>query len=76
MSTIDRAYLMIDKKQNVWFGDSGASCHITNNDTGMFNWKTIDDDIGTGDGRSVTAIKEGSIRLKVCQRNGDTCMSE
>jgi len=29
----------------IWIGDSDASCHMTNDDTGMFEVKTIQDKI-------------------------------
>jgi len=29
----------------IWIGDSGASCHMTNDETGMFEVKTIQDEI-------------------------------
>ena len=29
---------------DIWIADTGASCHITNNDTGMFNTQTLKDD--------------------------------
>jgi hypothetical protein len=55
---IDKAYHMNQTKDNIWLGDSGASCHFTNDDTGMYEWKSIRHTIGTGDGRTTTATKE------------------
>jgi hypothetical protein len=58
--------------ENIWLGDSGASCHFTNDDTGKYSTKVIHDAIGTGDGGITYATKEGSIRLQVVQQNGET----
>ena len=56
--------------ENTWIGDSGASCHMTNSDLGMFDWKRIDEEITIGNGRPMKATKVGSIRLETIQKNG------
>ena len=56
--------------ENTWIGDSGASCHMTNSDIGMFDWKRIDEEITIGNGRPMKATKVGSIRLETIQKNG------
>jgi hypothetical protein len=56
--------------EHLRIGDSGASCHFINDDSAMFNWRSIYDEIGVGDGNIVVATKEGSVRLEVQQRNG------
>ena len=61
----------LSDNNNLWIGDSGTSCHFTNDDTGMFNWEPIHDEIGVGNGNIVVATKRGSIRLVVHQRNGN-----
>jgi hypothetical protein len=40
-----------------WMGDTGSSCHITNDDTGMFQWKHINHPIQVGDGSTIYATK-------------------
>jgi hypothetical protein len=59
--------------KDLWIGDSGASCHFINTDKGMFNFKHIYDKIGVGNGNVAIASKEGSVKLKVYQKNGETC---
>jgi hypothetical protein len=38
----------------------------------MFNYKHIQEPITVGDGTMALATKEGSIKLQVIQRNGNT----
>jgi hypothetical protein len=57
-------------QKNLWIGDSVASCHFTNDDTGMFNCKEIYNEIGVGNGNITIATKDRSICLKVFQKNG------
>ena len=56
--------------ENTWIGDSGASCHMTNDDSGMFDSRTIDEEITSGSGKPMTATKIGSIRVKSIQCDG------
>ena len=46
--------------KNTWIRDSGASCHITNNDTGLYDITNIDKSI---QGRSgiMPAMKKGKL---------------
>ena len=55
---------------NTWIGDSGASCHMTNSDEGMFDWKRIDEEITIGNGKPMKATKVGSLRLESIQKDG------
>eukprot|EP00984_Skeletonema_dohrnii_P022875 scaffold11976_cov67-Skeletonema_dohrnii-CCMP3373.AAC.1 len=61
--TIDgQVYPSFTKK--TWFGDTGASCHITNDDSGMYEVESIDEPIA-GIGRDcIRATKKGK---KLCQ---------
>ena len=44
-----------------WIGDSGATVHITNDDTGMFNIKKCDFDITVGNQET---YKDGRYKSK------------
>jgi hypothetical protein len=70
---IDRAMAVTSTHQHAWMGDSGSSCHFTNDDTGMFQWKHIKHPIQVSDGSTVYATKLGDIHLEVQQRNGTKC---
>ena len=39
--------------KHTWITDSIATCHITNNNTGVYNVETISDKIKLGQGREV-----------------------
>ena len=58
----------IESKEQ-WFGDSGASVHITNSDVGMFNIRPCDSAITIGDGSKLKCEKVGDLKVKVLQRN-------
>ena len=48
-----------------WIGDSGATVHITNDDTGMFNIKKCDFDIMVGNQETTKCTKMGDINLRL-----------
>ena len=55
--------------KNTWIGDSGASCHITNNNTGLYDITDIDKSI-QGSSSLIHATKKGKLRVKVWQVDG------
>ena len=57
------------KSHEQWFGDSGASVHITNNDLGMFNIRPCDTGITIGDGSKLKCEKTGDLKVKVLQKD-------
>ena len=46
-------------KNNYFIGDTGASCHMTHSDDGLFNMKEIDEPISVGNGQTMMATKFG-----------------
>jgi len=58
--------------EDIWIGDSGASCHMTNDDTGMFDCTKIDEDITIGNGKPMKATKLGKIQAEIIQQDGST----
>ena len=55
--------------KNTWIGDLDASCHITNNDTGLYDITNINKLVwGSSDGMS--AMKKGKPHIKICQVEG------
>ena len=48
--------------ENIWIGDSGASCHYYNSDQGLFDVKDISERIMVGNGKTMEATKIGSLR--------------
>ena len=55
--------------KNTWIGDLGASCHITNNNTGLYDVTNIDESI-QGSSRILPTMKKGKPWFKVHQVNG------
>jgi hypothetical protein len=55
--------------KDLWIAETGASCHMTCNDIGMFNCIDINEDIKVGDGNYIKAIKMGSKRVSILQPN-------
>ena len=57
---------------DTWIADTGASCHITNEDTGMYDTMLLKNDyITVADEREVKAIKIGKLDMMVLQENGE-----
>ena len=52
--------------KNTWIGDSGASCHITNNNSGLYDITKIDEFI-QGSSGIMSAMKKGKLQVKVHQ---------
>jgi hypothetical protein len=59
------------KQRHMWIGDSGASCHFTNDITGFIKWRHINDEIGVGNSDIAISTKIGTLRLEVIRRNGN-----
>ena len=57
-------------RNNIWLDNSGASCHMCNDDTNMFDWTPIDSHIKIGDGKYMSATKIGKLKLTVVQASG------
>jgi len=55
---------------NLWLGDTGASCHMTNSMDGMFNTKEVNTGIVFGNGQRLKAVYIGDKRGVVMQNNG------
>ena len=47
--------------ENIWIGDSGASCHYCNSDQGMFDIQEVSESITVGNGKTMEAIKIGKL---------------
>ena len=51
--------------RNTWIGDSGVCCHITNNDTHMYDITNINETIH-GISGIMPAMKKGKLCVNVC----------
>lgn len=57
---------------HLWIGDSGASCHMTCSDEGMFDCRQIQSSVKIGNGKTLSATKIGKKRMTVVQKDGTT----
>ena len=57
---------------NMWIGDSGASCHMTCSLDGMHNLRTISSPIQIGTGDTIECTQIGDKLVKVIQQDGST----
>ena len=60
-----------ENDQNIWIGDSGASCHYCNSEEGLYDYTTISEEITVGNGNKMIAKKVGNLRCTVQQKNGE-----
>ena len=57
--------------ENIWIADTGASCHMTNNDTGMYDIKIPKEDyITVANNQELKVVKIGKIDMIAKQENG------
>ena len=56
--------------KNIWLGDTGASCHMTNDDAGMFDCRQHQSMIKIGNGKSLLSTKIGKKNVLVVQKDG------
>ena len=52
-----------------WIGDLGASCHILQNDTRVYDVANINESV-QGSSGNISATKTGKLCIKVCQDDG------
>jgi glutaredoxin len=50
---------------NIWIGDSGASCHITCTDAGMYDCRRINSAVKIGNGKLLRVTKIGKKRMSI-----------
>jgi hypothetical protein len=57
-------------KTNLWIGDTGASCHMTNSLDGMFNLKSVTSAVQVGTGSTISCTQISDKRVMICQKDG------
>jgi hypothetical protein len=55
---------------DIWIGDSGASCHVTQNDIGMFDTVASEKHIIVGGGSKLPILKTGKLKVAFEGRDG------
>ncbi|KAL7572821.1 hypothetical protein ACA910_014675 [Epithemia clementina (nom. ined.)] len=63
--------LNFDKlEHDIWLGDSGASSHMTNDSTGMYNMEEIKGGVVKGDGSGIAITHQGKLDVFIHQKDG------
>jgi hypothetical protein len=57
-------------KKNLWIADTGASCHMTCSEEGLYNCVEIKEEIKVGDGNYIKATKMGEKHVLIKQPGG------
>ena len=70
---VEYSYFALNKtsNHNLWVGDTGASCHMTNNLDGMINIRDNKSPIQIGTGEAVESTQIGDKRLRIVQSDGE-----
>jgi hypothetical protein len=55
----------------IWIKDNGALCYYCNDDEGLYEYKTISEEITVGNGNVMIAKKVGKLRCGILQKNGE-----
>jgi len=58
--------------ETTWIADSGATCHITNDPTGLYDIEHMETPVTLGDGTTVTATMNAKLKLKMEGLEGPT----
>ena len=56
--------------KHTWIADTGTSCHVTNDDSDMYDVTEISELIGGAGPESIMATKKGKLRRLAIQRDG------
>ena len=63
--------MKIAEEEDLWIGDSGASCHMMGSKDHAFNKKLISGNMRTANGAHMKMPCEGDINVDVITKNGD-----
>jgi len=61
--------------ETTWIADSGATCHITNDLTGLYDIGHVETLVTLGDGTTVTAMMNAKLKLKMEGPEGPTTVT-
>ena len=60
----------LGEEGSLYIADTGASCHMTHTDKGMFEWEPINEKITLGNGAQIVATKQGKKAVTLKQQDG------
>jgi len=61
--------------ETTWIADSGATCHITNDSTGLYDIEPMETLVTLGDGTTVTTMMNAKLKLKMEGPEGPTTVT-
>ena len=63
--------MKLAEEEDLWIGDSGASCHMMGNEDHIFKKKLKSGGMRTANGAHMKMLCEGNIDVDVIIKNGD-----
>jgi hypothetical protein len=57
--------------RNLWVGDTGATCHMVCDDSKLFDFESINDEVVVGDGRPLRVEKIGKLKVHFANSSGE-----
>jgi Zinc knuckle len=58
------------QNRNLWVGDTGAKCHMVCDDSNLFNYESVHDEVVVGDGRPLRVTKIGKLKVNFANSSG------
>ena len=59
-----------EEESNIWIGDTGASCHITNCEKGFINIRKVNEGLKVGNGERLEVSKIGDLPIMIFLKDG------
>ena len=72
LSVKDQQQDHVKFNEHTWIGDTGASCHMMNNETGLYEIEWINDRVTLGSGKPMMVTKKGKLKVLIRQSDGST----
>jgi hypothetical protein len=60
----------------IWIGENCASCYYCNNNDGLYNHKSIFEDMTVTNGNGMIVEKKGKLHCDIIQKNGENLTAE
>jgi hypothetical protein len=58
--------------QNLWVGDTGATCHMVCDDSKLFDFESVNDEVVVGDRRPLRVAKIGKLKVHFANSSGES----
>jgi hypothetical protein len=61
--------------RNLWVGDTGATCHMVCDDSKLYGFESVNDEVVVGDGRPLRVAKIGKLNVHFASSSGESSES-